>query len=594
MRTFKKLLAVFLALTVLAGMLAMPVSAASVVQDGLEVTLSTDRESYARGDSVEATLTVTNTGDTQIENIAIESVIPQGYRLEEGSEGAKFVQSLSSGQTVTLLVRLLALPSEEETEPAPTAVVAPGALVPEADTLTTGTVDETSEEPEESGNAVVWIALAAAVVLSLLVVLRGQKRKRAMCLLLCGAMLSSLALGNPAQAAQSDEKTLQVSAEIPVEGQSVTLMATVTYQIPEPEQTVQIPVGCLVTFESNGGSRIPAQAVAEGSAAVRPGDPIRDGSVFGDWYADQALTRLYDFASPVTGDLTLYASWSQDPAEISVEDDDGDGIPNLLETLFELSDETNDTDSDGIDDYTEIFLVGSDPSVADSSQDKDSDGLSNYDEVILFGTDATLADTDRDGLPDGEEVSQAESGILVLPDPQILGPVDTNPLLYDTDGDGLRDGMERQMGTDPKVPDPFFHTSATAENAHDTVTASVSVDLSGVQVETLKVQPVDSTLFSGEMPGYLGKAYDFTVDGEFETATIRFEFDPVLLEDGAAPKIFYFNEETQTLEELETTITGNVASTVVEHFSTYILLDRTTYDGSFTWDDVWDSTGTYS
>ena len=157
MRTFKKLLAVFLALTVLAGMLAMPVSAATVVQDGLEVTLSTDRESYARGDSIEVTLTVTNTGDTPLENVAMESVIPEGNRLEKSSEGAMLIQSLAAGQTVTLPVRLTALPGDEETEPTavetepaapgtepvPPVTAVPGALVPEEDVLTTGTGTET-------------------------------------------------------------------------------------------------------------------------------------------------------------------------------------------------------------------------------------------------------------------------------------------------------------------------------------------------------------------------------------------------------------------------------------------------------------------
>ena len=109
------------------------------------------------------------------------------------------------------------------------------------------------------------------------------------------------------------------------------------------------------------------------------------------------------------------------------------------------------------------------------------------------------------------------------------------------------------------------------------------------------VEPhTDGVLFPEDMPGYLGMAYNFHVDGNFNTATISFTFDSAILDDGADPAIFYFNEEDQILEELETTIDGNVASAVVEHFSTYILIDRKIHYNAFTWDDVWTTESNYN
>lgn len=94
------------------------------------------------------------------------------------------------------------------------------------------------------------------------------------------------------------------------------------------------------------------------------------------------------------------------------------------------------------------------------------------------------------------------------------------------------------------------------------------------------------------MPGYIGGAYDFCVDGNFDKATIKFEFNEGLLEDDDfEPVIYYFNEEKQLLEELETTVIGNVASTEVTHFSKYILINRKVYESSFEWQDVWSATG---
>ena len=100
-------------------------------------------------------------------------------------------------------------------------------------------------------------------------------------------------------------------------------------------------------------------------------------------------------------------------------------------------------------------------------------------------------------------------------------------------------------------------------------------------------------LFPEDMPGYIGAAYNFSVEGDFDTARISFEFDPTLLPEGAKPIIYYFNETEQELEAQETTIEGNVASTVVEHFSTYILVESTGYNEAFECTDTWNDTGKY-
>lgn len=95
------------------------------------------------------------------------------------------------------------------------------------------------------------------------------------------------------------------------------------------------------------------------------------------------------------------------------------------------------------------------------------------------------------------------------------------------------------------------------------------------------------------MPGYIGGAYDFSVEGEFDSATIRFEFDEALLADASfEPGIYYFNEDEQKLEALATTVNGNVASAQVTHFSKYILLNANIFEGVFKWKKVQeDSTG---
>ena len=65
-----------------------------------------------------------------------------------------------------------------------------------------------------------------------------------------------------------------------------------------------------VTFNSNGGSAVPAQTVKAGEKAVKPANPTKSGSTFSGWYSDAALTTQYNFNSAVTANVTLYAKWT--------------------------------------------------------------------------------------------------------------------------------------------------------------------------------------------------------------------------------------------------------------------------------------------
>ena len=51
------------------------------------------------------------------------------------------------------------------------------------------------------------------------------------------------------------------------------------------------------------------------AAVTKPEDPTRRGYTFGGWYTDYDCTKAYDFAAPVTGDLTLIAKWDKIPEQ---------------------------------------------------------------------------------------------------------------------------------------------------------------------------------------------------------------------------------------------------------------------------------------
>ena len=66
-----------------------------------------------------------------------------------------------------------------------------------------------------------------------------------------------------------------------------------------------------VTFDSNGGSSVNAQTVESGKTVAKPADPTRNGYDFEGWFTDEDLTIEYDFDTPVTADITLYAAWDK-------------------------------------------------------------------------------------------------------------------------------------------------------------------------------------------------------------------------------------------------------------------------------------------
>ena len=66
-----------------------------------------------------------------------------------------------------------------------------------------------------------------------------------------------------------------------------------------------------VTFNSNGGSSVATQNVNYNSTATQPSpNPTQTGYVFAGWYSNPGLTSAYNFSTPVTGPVTLYAKWT--------------------------------------------------------------------------------------------------------------------------------------------------------------------------------------------------------------------------------------------------------------------------------------------
>lgn len=111
-------------------------------------------------------------------------------------------------------------------------------------------------------------------------------------------------------AQEGTETPAEETPETPAEETPETPGTTGTSQTPATTVTYT------VTFNSNGGEAVTSQKVEKGKFATKPTDPTKQNKrfysyTFSDWYSDSSLTTVFNFATPITADITLYAKWTE-------------------------------------------------------------------------------------------------------------------------------------------------------------------------------------------------------------------------------------------------------------------------------------------
>lgn len=131
----------------------------------------------------------------------------------------------------------------------------------------------------------------------------------------------------------------------------------------------------------------------------------------------------------------------QEPEPI---DNDGDGIPNTVETRLGLNANNSDSDGDGVNDFLETGDDFENP--IDSDNDNIINALDTDDDGDGDPTSNEAPDPNQDGDPDDAQ-DVDKDGI-----PDYLDPK-TSKMSEDGDGDGISDGREKVLGTNPTLTD---------------------------------------------------------------------------------------------------------------------------------------------
>lgn len=103
------------------------------------------------------------------------------------------------------------------------------------------------------------------------------------------------------------------------DGNVATATSTITILREEPPDVV----AWTVSFDSQGGTGVAEEVVVDGEASARPEEPTRPGYVFEGWATTPEGGDLFDFASAVTADTTLYAQWAIQTWEVAFDSQGG-------------------------------------------------------------------------------------------------------------------------------------------------------------------------------------------------------------------------------------------------------------------------------
>ena len=276
-------------------------------------------------------------------------------------------------------------------------------------------------------------------------------------------------------------------------------------------------------------------------------------------------------------------------------DNDDDGLADFAEKTLGTDSKNPDTDGDGLTDYEELYITGTDPlksdtngnGVNDADDDLDGDGLSNKKEISL-GTSPISADTDEDGLSDSDEINKHK----------------TDPLKTDSDGDGLNDGEEIAIGLNPNKPETFGmpdseykvkQTISADSEAMSRVNTEespyeLSLEISATGNASTRLSANDSAYSTvTESDARLGGAVELRYLGEVDKVKLTYKIADEYIPNESSEyaencdelqgikryNIFRYFEEINMLLPVETKVDeeSNTLSAETDELGTYCVLD---------------------
>lgn len=118
----KRIIPFLIALLVILAFLPVTVRAEEKTENDLLIEQVTDKEKYLAQENIETTLTVINANEngSDVLDVTLVNLVPEGYQLQENSQAQKNIQTLKAGESVTLTTVFEKLEDSGKVDPAKT------------------------------------------------------------------------------------------------------------------------------------------------------------------------------------------------------------------------------------------------------------------------------------------------------------------------------------------------------------------------------------------------------------------------------------------------------------------------------------------
>ncbi|MBQ3946884.1 MAG: hypothetical protein II656_00020, partial [Ruminococcus sp.] len=303
----KKTAPFILALTMCTSVPVIYANAAEKTQNDVKLVVSTDKKVYDENDNIIAEVRLENNSDSDIIDVSIDSIIPEGYHLSDDSKSVLRSTYIMSGDSINSELVLIS-DNKKTNETTTTAVTTVSSTTKSSSTTVTTSKSTSAENTEtsttsikadkddsnddkDSGSKVAVAAVIGAVLLAAggaVVIFKKKGKGKNLMILLCLTAAGSFCTVQDAKADELDVYTFSVTEAVNVADKKIDITATVKFSIDKADMQSAVEE----YYSDNSEEIVSVEAAAETSKVYSEKEAIKLLAERG--FSDFPLTYDYD------------------------------------------------------------------------------------------------------------------------------------------------------------------------------------------------------------------------------------------------------------------------------------------------------------
>ena len=282
-------------------------NAAEKTQNDVKLVVSTDKKVYDENDDIIAEVRLENNSDSDIIDVSIDSIIPEGYHLSDDSKSVLRSTYIMSGDSINS--ELVLISDNKKTNETTTTAVTTVSTTTKSSSTTVTTSKSTSAENTEtsttsikadkddsdddkdSGSKVAVAAVIGAVLLAAggaVVIFKKKGKGKNLMILLCLTAAGSFCTVQDAKADEPDVYTFSVTEAVNVADKKIDITANVKFSIDKADMQSAVEE----YYSDNSEEIVSVEAAAETSKVYSEKEAIKLLAERG--FSDFPLTYDYD------------------------------------------------------------------------------------------------------------------------------------------------------------------------------------------------------------------------------------------------------------------------------------------------------------